>query len=255
MRSESGTEGRRVAMRLGLVLALGALLAGCVRTTDVEADARIRARAYSAFAVGDFPRARALVARADTYNVPQARLWRRTLELRMALAEDTQRGELRRFLDAWAEQREDWDVAARADAELTLAETLRAPYAADWLYDLETSAWAQPQRTRYNLLRAKLQHGTPALHDDTVARWRLGVKGLYDTGRLIAAANEAARCANGTRNAEAALLAAKLYNEAGDAARKAQALRAAEALAPGDAAVRQEAGQIRTAPLGARSAF
>ena len=246
-------------MRKGRMLVVAGLaamaVAGCVRMTDVEADARLRSRAQSAFAVGDFPQARALVAEADTLNVPQAQLWRRTLELRMAMAENAQRGEVRRFLNAWAEQRDDWTQEERVDAELTLAETLQGPYAADWLYDLEPSAWPRAQRTRYNLLRARLQNGRPAFHDDTVARWRLGVKGLYDAGRLIAAANEAARCANDTRNAEAALLAAKLYNEAGDAKRKAQALAAAEALAPDDAATRQEIGQIRTAPLGARSAF
>lgn len=244
------------SMTLLVAAGLTALaVSGCVRMTDVEADARLRSRAYSAFAVGDFPQVRALVAKADTLDVPQAQLWRRTLELRMAMAENAQHGEVRRFLNAWAAQRDDWTQEERVDAELTLAETLQGPYAADWLYDLEPSTWPQPQRTRYNLLRARLQNGQTALHDDTVARWRLGVRGLYDSGRLIAAANEAARCANETRNAEAAIVAAKLYNEAGDAKRKGQALAAAEALAPDDAAIRQEIGQIRTAPLGARSAF
>lgn len=243
-------------MKRWLLLACGALaLAGCVQNSDVREDARLRGQAMTAFAVGDFRSARAIVAKADTLHVPQGKLWRRTLELRMALAEDVRRGELRRFLEAWAEQRDDWDVAARADAELTLAETLSPAYAADWLYDLETAAWPRPQRTRYNLLRAGLQQGQAALHDDTVARWRLGVRGLYDSGRLLAAANEAARCANETHNAEAALIAAKLYNEAGDAARKGQALALADALAAGDDALKLEIGQVRTAPLGEKSAF
>ncbi len=243
-------------MRMAVFLIVAAAaLAGCVQTSDVREDARLRGRAATAFAAGDFARARALVARADTLNVPQGQLWRRTLELRIALAEDAQHGELRRFLQAWGEQRGDWDAETVADAELTLAEALRPQYAADWLYDLETAAWPQPLRTRYNLLRASLQQGRPALHDDTVARWRLGVRGLYDAGRLGAAAAAAARCANETRNAEAALIAAKLYNEAGDAARKAQALALARALTAGDPAAAREAALIETAPLGEKSAF
>ena len=89
-------------MRMAVFLIVAAAaLAGCVQTSDVREDARLRGRAATAFAAGDFARARALVARADTLNVPQGRLWRRTLELRIALAEDAQHGELRRFLQAW----------------------------------------------------------------------------------------------------------------------------------------------------------
>ena len=50
-------------------------------------------------------------------------------------------------------------------------------------------------------------------------------------------------------------MAAKLYNEAGDAKRKGQALTLAEALAKGDASMQQEIGLVRTAPLGEKSAF
>lgn len=239
-----------------LFVACGVLaLCGCVQNSDVREDARLRGQAMTAFAAGDFRQTRAIIERADTLYVPQGKLWKRTLELRMALAENARHGELRRFLMAWAEQHEEWDVATRADAELALAEALSPAFAADWLYDMETADWPQPLRTRYNLLRAGLQQGQAALHDDTVARWRLGVRGLYDSGRLLAAANEAARCANETHNAEAALMAAKLYNEAGDAKRKGQALALAEVLAKGDASMQQEIGLVRTAPLGEKSAF
>ena len=239
-----------------LFVACGVLaLCGCVQNSDVREDVRLRGQAMTAFAAGDFRQTRAIIERADTLYVPQGKLWKRTLELRMALAENARHGELRRFLMAWAEQHEEWDVATRADAELALAEALSPAFAADWLYDMETADWPQPLRTRYNLLRAGLQQGQAALHDDTVARWRLGVRGLYDSGRLLAAANEAARCANETHNAEAALMAAKLYNEAGDAERKGQALTLAEALAKGDASMQQEIGLVRTAPLGEKSAF
>ena len=218
-----------------LLVACGALaLCGCVQNSDVREDARLRGQAMTAFAAGDFRQTRAIIERADTLYVPQGKLWKRTLELRMALAENARHGEL---------------------AELALAEALSPAFAADWLYDMETADWPQPLRTRYNLLRAGLQQGQAALHDDTVARWRLGVRGLYDSGRLLAAANEAARCANETHNAEAALMAAKLYNEAGDAKRKGQALTLAEALAKGDATLKQEIGLVRTAPLGEKSAF
>ena len=74
-------------MKRWLLLACGALaLAGCVQNSDVREDARLRGQAMTAFAAGDFRSARAIVAKADTLHVPQGKLWRRTLELRMALA-------------------------------------------------------------------------------------------------------------------------------------------------------------------------
>ncbi len=238
------------------IVALAAVaFAGCVRMTDVRHDEALRQQAYTAFAAGDFHQARRFVAQADGLYVPQGRLWRRTLDLRMATAEGSQHGELRRFLEAWGEQRDDWDVATMADATLTLAEALKPAYATDWLYDFDTTAWPLPLRTRYNLLVAELQRGQGALHDDTVARWRLGVNGLYASGRISAAAREAMRCARETRNAEAALIAAKLRNELGDADGRAEALALAETLAPDDPSLRQEAGLIRAARLGAKIAF
>ena len=244
-------------MRFGLLLMVAGALAmtGCVQNSDVKADAALRRQAITAFATGDHARARAIVAEADKLYVPSAQLWRRTLELRMAIEENARHGELRRFLVAWGEQREDWNIEDVAEAQLALAQTLTPDYAADWLYDIDTATWPRAQRTRYNLLRAGLQQGKTALHDDTVARWRLGVRGLYDSGRLLAAANEAARCANETHNAEAALLAAKLYNEAGNAKRKGQSLALAEALAAQNPTLMKEIGMVRTAPLGEKSAF
>lgn len=236
-----------------VVVALAALC-GCVRTPDVQADARLRTQAQAAFEAGDYPKTKALVARANRHYVPRAELWRRTLELRVALAEGTQQGELRRFLQAWAAQREDWTAEERAEAELTLAETLQPAYALDWLYDLDPAPWPAALRARHNLLFTRLQAGKPAFRDEAVTRWRLAVRGLYEAGAIEAAAREAERCARQTQNAEAALTAAKLRNELGDEAGKAEALRLAESLSA-DAAVRREATLIQTAPLGAKSAL
>lgn len=231
-----------------------AALCGCVRTPDVQADARLRAQAQAAFEAGDYPKTKALVARANDHYVPRAELWRRTLELRVALAEGTQQGELRRFLQAWAAQRDDWTAEERAEAELALAETLQPAYALDWLYDLDPAPWPAALRARHNLLFTRLQAGKPAFRDEAVTRWRLAVRGLYEAGAIEAAAREAERCARQTQNAEAALTAAKLRNELGDEAGKAEALRLAESLSA-DVAVRREATLIQTAPLGAKSAL
>ncbi len=240
--------------RMLLAVAALAALCGCVRTPDVRADARLRAQAQAAFDAGNHPRAKALVAQADRHRVPRAELWRRTLDLRIALAEGTQQGELRRLLQAWAAQRDDWTTEERADAELTLAEALRQDYALDWLYDLDPAPWPPALRARHNLLFTRLQAGKEAFRDETITRWRLGVRGLYDAGDTAAAAREAERCARQTRNAEAALTAAKLRNELGDEAGKAEALSLALSLSD-DEATRREATLIRTAPAGAKSAF
>ncbi len=145
---------QRLILPAVLVLAT---LCGCVRNTDIHADARLRSQAYAAFGAGNYPQAKALIARADTYHVPQAKLWRRTLELRIAQVEGKQQGELRNLLQAWGEQRDDWEPADRIDAELTIAETLTPNYALDWLYDLDPVRWSPDARARYNQLfsRAK----------------------------------------------------------------------------------------------------
>lgn len=237
-----------------LAVAAVAVLCGCVRVPDVQADARLRTQAQTAFDAGNYARAKALIAQADRHEVPRAELWRRTLDLRIALAEGTQQGELRRLLLAWAEQRDDWTAEDRADAELTLAETLRPEYALDWLYDLDPAPWPPALRARHNLLFTRFQAGKTAFLDETVTRWRLGVRGLYDAGDVTAAAREAERCARQTGNAEAALIAAKLRNELGDEAGKTEALSLALSLSDDDT-TRQEAALIRTAPAGTKSAF
>lgn len=230
------------------------LLVGCVRITDVQADAALRTQALHAFEVGNYSAAKKLIVKADTYRVPQAELWRRTLDLRIALAEGSQQGELRRFLRAWAKSDNRWLQEDVVNAELTLAAALRPAYAIDWLYDLEPERWSADQRTRYNILLTRLQEGQPMLHDDTVARWRLGIRGLYDEGNLSAAAQEAERCAHQMQNPTAALIAAKLYNELGDEGAKVAALNYAAALNP-DPQTLQEINLIRTAPLFTKSAF
>lgn len=234
--------------------ALLGLLAGCVRISDVQADAALRSQALQAFEAGNYSAAKQLIARADAYPVPQAELWRRTLDLRIALAEGTQQGELRRLLRVWAKSDSRWKTEDLVNAELTLAATLRPAYALDWLYDLEPEKWPADQRTRYNLLLTRLQDGQPMLHDDTVARWRLAIRGLYDGGNIAAAAQEAERCAYQMQNPTAALIAAKLYNELGDEGAKVTALNYAASLSP-DAQTEQEISLIRTAPLHTRSAF
>ncbi len=225
---------------------------GCVTTPNVKADAELKRQAFEAFETGQHAQARRLIARADRHDVPRSNLWRRTLELQIALAEGTQQGELRRLLRAWGEQRDDWSRDDLINAELTLAETLQTAYSADWLYDLDPTDWPQAYRTRYNLLRSKVQQHSPAMRDDTVARWRLAIRGLYTAGNLKAAAAEAKRCATTTRNAEAALTAAKLYNELGDMTQKDAALELA-AEYDSSAAVLQEIGHIRTAPAGTKT--
>jgi hypothetical protein len=238
-----------------LMLTLGCLLlggVGCVRTPDVRADAELKRQAFAAFDMGQHAQARRIIARADHYNVPRSKLWRRTLELQIAIAEGSQRGELRQLLRTWGEQRKDWSREDLINAELTLAETLQCAYAIDWLYDLDPDSWPLPYRTRYNLLRSKLQQDVPTMRDDTVARWRLGIQGLYASGNLRAAAAEAERCATSTQNAEAALIAAKLYNELGDTQRKEAALELATEY-NSSAPVLQEVGLIRTAPAGTKT--
>lgn len=227
-------------------------LIGCVRTPDVSVDRTLREQAFMAFDMGQTAKARALIAKADRYYVPRSNLWRRTLELQIAATEGSYQGELRRLLLAWAEQRKDWSLEDRVNAELTLAETFQAPYSADWLYDLDPSGWPASLRTRYHLLRSKLQQDKPHMRDDTVKRWRLAIRGLYDAGNLKGAALEAERCATATQNVEAALTAAKLFNELGDLTRKEAALELA--LQYDDSlATQHEVGQIRTAPIGTKT--
>jgi len=230
---------------------IAASLSGCVRITDVRTDARLRQEAQTAFAAGDFGQTRRLIARADKLYVPSSELWRRTLELRIALAEGAPRGELRKFLQAWAEQRSDWRPEDCADAELTLAETFRREYALDWLYDLDPAPWPQALRSRHNLLFTRLQSGDMAFYDETVTRWRLAIQELYRAGRVDEARDEAFRCARETRNVEAALIAAKLSNELGDEKGKAEALELARA-ASDSADVRQRIVLIQSAPSGTR---
>lgn len=230
------------------------LVAGCVRVTDVQADTALRTQAFQAFEAGNYAAAKRLIAKADTYPVPQAELWRRTLDLRIALAEGSQQGELRRLLRTWAKTDSRWKTEDLVNAELTLAAALRPAYALDWLYDLEPEKWPADQRTRYNLLLTRLQDGQPMLHDDTVARWRLAIRGLYDDGNLSAAAQEAERCAHQMQNPTAALIAAKLHNELGDEGAKTAALDYAASLSP-DPQTAQEINLIRSAPLRTKSAF
>ncbi|MBQ9694621.1 MAG: hypothetical protein IJV69_07685 [Kiritimatiellae bacterium] len=241
----------RILITLTCLMALCAVV-GCVRTPDINADRTLRKQAFAAFEMGQPAKARALIAKADRHYVPHANLWRRTLELQIAASEGSFQGELRRLLQAWAEQRDDWSAEDRINAELTLAEAFQPAYAADWLYDLDPSDFPAHLRTRYNLLRSKLQQDSPALRDDTVARWRLAIRDLYTAGNLKAAAAEAERCAISTQNTEAALTAAKLFNELGDATRKEAALDLALQF-DDSATIQQEIGQIRTAPLGTKT--
>ena len=235
-----------------LAVAFG--LCGCVRTPNVKADAQLHAQAQAAFDAGNTAQARAFIAQANKHYVPRAELWRRTLELRCALAEGTQQGEFRHFLEAWGEQRDDWPETERADAQLTLAECLQPNHALDWLYDLDATRWPVALRTRYNLLFTKLQSGNPAFRDEAVTRWRLAVRGLYQSGAVEAAAKEAERSAELTRSAEAALTAAKLRNELGQEAEKTAALDLAGELSPDDE-TRLQINLIQTAPLGTKSDF
>ncbi len=244
----------RIVHGLGLLVLTAGLFSGCVMRSDVRADAALRAQAMEAYDAGDMRRVRAIVSKADSYYVPNAVLWRRTMELRAALAEGTQQGELRLFLRAWGEQRDDWSQADLANAEMTLAETLTPAYAVDWLYDLDPSGWQASQRTRYNLLMAKLQRPYPALRDDATTRWLVAVRGMYTHGNVQGAANEALRCAKDLQSANAALIAAKLYNELGQAKAKEDALQLALTYSS-TKATRQEVTLIRSAALGTRSTF
>lgn len=227
---------------------------GCVTTSNVKADTELKQQAFAAFENAQFAQARRLIAHADRHNVPRSKLWRRTLELQIALAENSQQGELRQLLRAWSEQRSDWSREDLINAELTVAEALQPNYAMDWLNDLDPMSWPLHYRTRYNLLRTKLQQGAPALRDDTVARWHLAIRGLYAIGNLSAAAAEAETCATTTQNAAAALLAAKLYNELGDINRK-EALLETAATYNSTAAFLQEINLVRSAPLGTKTAL
>ncbi len=239
-----------------LLLLCAALLGwtGCVTSSNVKADTELKQQAFEAFDNGQFAQARRLIARADRHDVPRSNLWRRTLELQIALAENTQQGELRQLLRAWSEQRSDWSREDLINAELTVAEALQPDYAMDWLNDLNPMSWPLHYRTRYNLLRTKLQQGAPALRDDTVARWHLAIRGLYTAGNLTAAASEAETCATTTQNAAAALIAAKLYNELGDFNRK-EALLEAAASYNSSAEFQQEINLVRSAPLGTKTAL
>ncbi len=235
-------------------IVLLACACGCVRRPDVQADRQLHGQAQAAFEMGDFTRAKALIRQANDLYVPRAELWRRTLDLRIAQAEGNPQGELRRLLRAWAEQRSDWTLEERVDAELTLAETLQQAYAQDWLYDLDSAAWPASLRTRYHLLFTRLQEGNVSLRDERVTRWRLGVRGLYDAGNVARAAQEAEHCARQTRHAEAALIAAKLWNELGDEEAKTEALSLALELSK-QPSVQREVTLIRTAPAGTKCDF
>ncbi len=252
--AKTGRAGRYAARYLIGAVSVVGVLVGCVQKPDIAADAALHRQAAAAFEAGNYAQARRLIARADRLQVPQAELWRRTLELRMVLAGETPSGELRRFLDAWAAHRSDWSPADAAEAELALVEALKPALAADWLYDLDANTWPAAQQTRYNLLLSELQKGQPALRDEQVARWRLAIRGLYEAGNLTAAAREAARCAREDASVESALLAAELYHELGNQPERDAQLAAAESLSP-TAAVRVRVEQIRALPKGARVAF
>ncbi len=241
-------------LRLAFVGLLMGSMVGCVVKTDVTADAQLREQAMQAFEDGNYARVKRLVAQADRYYVPQSKLWRKTLSLRVAIAEDSQRGELREFLKAWGEQRNDWSFEDKISAELTLAETLQSKYAANWLYDLDPTNWKPALRTRHHLLLSQLERENPALRDDATARWLKGIRGMYERGDVSAAASQALKCAKELQSASAALIAAKLYNELYNASRKDQALTLAVSLSA-EASVKQEANLIRSAPLGTRSTF
>ncbi|MEG2063342.1 MAG: hypothetical protein RR007_06720 [Kiritimatiellia bacterium] len=186
---------------------------GCVRTTAVESDKSLRTSAQQAFSMGEYNRAKALIMQADRYQVPWTELSRRTLDLRIAQAENVQNGELQFLQDAWLKQYDRWTAEERADAQLTMIETLRPEYALDQLRDIDTYGWSAELRARYNLLFARLLAGRPELYDTTIAKWTMGIKALYKTGKKDVAAREAERCATLMKNANAALIAAKIHNE------------------------------------------
>ena len=201
------------ALRLALPLAALALCTACVQKQDVARDAQIHVLAQQAFDQGRYARTRSLIAQADRCYVPQAELWRRTLELRLALAAGSAQGEIRRLFVAWGEQRSDWSTAERADAALALAEALNPVFARDFLREEDPATWPDAQRTRYNLLMTRLQQGQSALRDDTVAHWRLAINGLYEAGDLAGAAREARRCADATHDPQAERLAERYEAE------------------------------------------
>lgn len=201
------------ALRSLLPLIALALVTGCVQKQDVARDAQLHVLAQQAFDQGRYARSRNLIAQADRCYVPQAELWRRTLELRLAQAEGTAQGEIRRLLVAWGEQRSDWTAAERAEASLALAEALGPTFARDFLREEDPATWPDAQRTRYNLLMSRLQQGQSALRDDTVAHWRLAITGLYEAGDLAGAAREARRCAEATHDPQAERLAERYEAE------------------------------------------
>ncbi len=234
-----------------LSLLMGAPV-GCVTKHDVALDAQLRTEAMQAYDACDFQKVKRLIARADKLRVPQSKLWRRTLSLRVAIAEDTQLGELREFLRVWGEQRSDWSMEDKISAELTLAEVLKPAYAANWLYDLDPTAWPAELRTRHHLLLSQLELDDPNSRDDATARWLKGIHGMYKRGDTLMAANQAMQCATKLKSANAALIAAKLYNELYNESRKNEALKLVESLTT-DVATLQEVKLIRSAPLGTRS--
>ena len=233
---------------LGVIVA-GTLLAGCVQKPDCRDDEALKLQAWSAYKAGNLPRAKALIAQADKLYVPQAQLWRRTLDLRVAEAEGSPKGEVRHLLQAWAEQRTDWSVEDVANAELALAETLRRELAVDWLYDLDVEAWPKDQRTQYNTLLSRLQSVNPTARSEAVVRGRLGIRGIYEAGDVARAAREALQCARETRDAPTAILAAKLYNELGNEPKKSEMLNLAVSLSE-DEAIRRQADAVCALPLG-----
>lgn len=229
------------------------LLGGCIRQSAVSADARLRDQAGIAFAGGRYSYARALLREADSYGIPWTELSRRTLELRIALAEGTRNGEFRRLQQAWTRPSSRWSPAEIADAELTIAETLRPEFALDVLYDLDTHGWPADLRSRYNLLFAKHLQGAPHLYDITLTKWTLGIRALYDAGRRDEAAAEALRCAQAMRHPGTAFTAAKIYNELYRAELKEAAVALAEAYASDDPDIIREAALIRSSTLGTKS--
>ncbi len=230
------------------------VLTGCIRRANVQMDAQLREQAQEAFTAGQYERARALIAKADKCKVPWTELNRRTLDLRIAQAEGMQQGELHRLLLAWGDPHDEWTVEDKADAVVTMAEVMQGNYALDLLYDMDPSVWSAPLRSRYNLLFAKLLNGQPELYDNTVSKWVLGVYALYDAGQRTDAAWEAYRCAKTMRNAGAAVLSAKIFNELHRASEKEKACQMALTFAPEDSMVASEVALVRSAPLGTKSA-
>lgn len=245
-------------MRKTLFLSLlgsALLFGGCIRQSAVTADASWRTQARVAFDAGQYSRARSLLKRADGCDIPWTELSRRTLELRIALAEGTQNGEFRRLQQAWTRPSDRWTEAEVADAELTVAEALQPEFALDVLYDLDPHGWPADLRSRYNLLFARHLRGAPRLYDVTLTKWTLGIRALYDAGDREAAANEALRCAQAMRHAGTAFTAAKIFNELYRAAQKEAAVALALSYANNSEEAVSEATLIRSSRLGTKSAL